>query len=61
MRATLTRDGDGVFLASPVELQDSSLVKTLARAEALIVRAPQAPPAEAGEACRIIRFAALGA
>jgi molybdopterin molybdotransferase len=60
MRATLTRDGDGVFLAAPVESQDSSLVKTLARAEALIVRAPQAPPAEAGEACRIIRFAALG-
>ncbi len=61
MRATLGRGGDGVFLASPVESQDSSLVKTLARAEALIVRAPGAPPAEAGEACRIIRFATLGA
>ncbi len=61
MRATLTRGGDGVFLARPVESQDSSLVKTLARAEALIVRAPHAPPAQAGEACRIIRFAALGA
>ncbi|MGD0562705.1 MAG: gephyrin-like molybdotransferase Glp [Roseiarcus sp.] len=61
MRATLTRDGDGVFLASPVESQDSSLVKALARAEALIVRAPGAPPAEAGEACRIVRFATLGA
>ncbi len=56
-----TRGGDGVFLARPVESQDSSLVKTLARAEALIVRAPHAPPAQAGEACRIIRFAALGA
>ena len=61
MRATLARDGDGVFVASPVESQDSSLVKALARAEALIVRAPQAPSAQAGEACRIIRFAALGA
>ncbi len=61
MRATLTRGGDGVFLASPVPSQDSSLVKALARAEALIVRAPGAPPAEAGEACRIVRFATLGA
>ncbi len=61
MRATLARDGDGVLLASPVESQDSSLVKTLARAEALIVRAPHAPPAQPSEPCRIIRFAALGA
>jgi molybdopterin molybdotransferase len=61
LRATLARDGDGVFLARPAPSQDSSLVKTLARAEALIVRAPHAPPAEAGEPCRIIRFAALGA
>ncbi len=61
MRATLTRVDDGVFLARPVESQDSSLVKALARAEALIVRAPHAPAAAAGEACRIIRFAALGA
>jgi hypothetical protein len=61
MRATLARGDDGVFLARPVGSQDSSLVKTLARAEALIVRAPHAPPAEAGAPCRIIRFAALGA
>jgi molybdopterin molybdotransferase len=61
LRAKLARDGDGAVLASPVESQDSSLIKTLARADALIVRAPRAPPAEAGEACRIIRFAALGA
>jgi molybdopterin molybdotransferase len=61
LRATLMRDGDGAFLARPVASQDSSLVKTLARAEALIVRAPDAPPAEAGAPCRIIRFAALGA
>jgi len=61
LRATLSRRDDGVFLAAPVESQDSSLVKTLARAEALIVRAPHAPPAEAGEPCRVIRFAELGA
>jgi hypothetical protein len=32
-----------------------------ARAEALIVRAPHAPPAEPSEACRIVPLAALGA
>ncbi len=61
MRATLARRDDGVFLALPIHSQDSSLVKALASAEALIVRAPHAPSAEAGEPCRIIRFAALGA
>jgi len=61
LRATLTRGDDGAFLARPAPSQDSSLVKTLARAEALIVRAPNAPRAEAGDPCRVIRFAALGA
>jgi len=44
-----------------VASQDSSLVKTLARAEGLIARAPDAPPAAAGDLCRVIRFAPLGA
>ncbi len=61
MRAMLRRDDDGVVFASALPKQDSSLVKALARAEALIVRPRHAPPAKAGEACRIIRFAALGA
>jgi molybdopterin molybdotransferase len=61
MRAILARDSDGAFLARPATSQDSSLVKTLARAEALIVRAPHAPAAQAGDPCRVIRFAVLGA
>jgi molybdopterin molybdotransferase len=61
LRAALTRDGDGALLARPAPSQDSSLIKTLARADALIVRPPDAPPAEAGDPCRVIRFAALGA
>jgi molybdopterin molybdotransferase len=32
MRATLTRDADGVFFAGALPRQDSSLVKALARA-----------------------------
>jgi molybdopterin molybdotransferase len=61
LRAVLTREGDGAYLAAPAGAQDSSLVKVLARADALIVRAPQAPAAAAGEPCRIIRLEALGA
>ena len=61
MRVTLTQDDGGVFLATPIASQDSSLIKGLARADALVVRAPHAPAAQAGEACRIIRFAPLGA
>jgi len=56
MRATLARDDDGRWLSAPLPDQDSSLVKTLARAEALIVRPPGAPAAPAGEACRVIRL-----
>jgi molybdopterin molybdotransferase len=56
MRATLGRDQDGGLTAAPSADQDSSLVRTLAEAEALIVRPPHAPPARAGEACRILRL-----
>jgi molybdopterin molybdotransferase len=59
MRATLARDGDG-WIATPCAQQDSSLVRTLAEADALLVRAPHAPAAQAGDVCRILRLAALG-
>ena len=60
MRAGLHRDGNGILLATPAELQDSSLVKTMARAEGLIIRAPHAAAAKAGDACRIIAFEGMG-
>jgi molybdopterin molybdotransferase len=60
MRATLARDGAGGWLAAALPDQDSSLVKTLARAQALIVRAPGAAAARAGEACRVIRLEKMG-
>ena len=60
MRAGLHRDGNGILLATPVESQDSSLVKTMARAEGLIIRAPHAAAAKAGDACRIIAFEGMG-
>jgi molybdopterin molybdotransferase len=60
MRASLSHNHDGILLAAPVANQDSSLVKTMARADGLIVRPPQAPPAKAGDPCRVIPFHGLG-
>jgi molybdopterin molybdotransferase len=60
MRASLQRDPAGYFLATPAASQDSSLVKTMARADGLIVRAPRAAAAKAGDACRVIAFERLG-
>ncbi len=59
MRAKLTR-AEGGWRATPAHDQDSSLVRTLADAQGLIVRPPHAPAAKAGEFCRILRFDALG-
>jgi len=61
MRATLARDASGLDLATPIANQDASLVQAFARADALLVREPNALGAAAGEMCRIIRLAPLGA
>jgi molybdopterin molybdotransferase len=60
MRASLRHSDDGFLVATPVANQDSSLVKTMARADGLIVRPPNAPPAKAGDPCRVIPFHGLG-
>ena len=52
MRAEL-RDGRA-YVAT---IQDSSMLRTLARSHCLIVRAPHAPPAEAGESAEILLIA----
>ena len=51
LRATLR---EGIATAFPQ--QDSSMLSVLGRADALIVRAPRAPPAREGEACQIVRL-----
>ena len=43
-------------VATPHAEQDSSMLSTLAESHALLVRAPYAPAARAGEPCRIIRL-----
>lgn len=58
LRATLER-GE-TWRVTPAPVQDSSMMRTFARADALILRAPHAPPLEAGAAVEVIDLAALG-
>ncbi|KAB0264577.1 gephyrin-like molybdotransferase Glp [Microvirga brassicacearum] len=58
MRASLATgpdDGRGPTVM-PHAMQDSSMLGVLARSDALLVRAPRAPSARAGDPCRIIRL-----
>jgi molybdopterin molybdotransferase len=54
LRATLARAADGELEAKPFEKQDSSMMSLLARSDCLVVRAPLAPAAKAGERVTII-------
>jgi molybdopterin molybdotransferase len=57
LRATLVSGPDGLAVATPVPLQDSSMMAPLARADCLLIRPPHAPFAPAGSSCGIIRLA----
>jgi molybdopterin molybdotransferase len=50
-RAEMTLRG---LVATPFTAQDSSMLKTLAQANALIVRAPGAPAASVGDPCTVL-------
>ncbi len=56
LRATLA-ESNGTWVATPFPVQDSSMIRVLAEADALVVRAPHAPAAAKGMPCRIIRLA----
>jgi molybdopterin molybdotransferase len=56
LRAVLSPASDGLPVATAQTPQDSSMLGVLARSDALIVRAPRAPAARAGDRCRIIRL-----
>ena len=59
LRARLeTRDGEQVVV--PFAAQDSSMLKTLARADALVLRAAHAPAVAEGEMVDVIPLAQLG-
>lgn len=53
VRATIENAG-GRLIATPFEIQDSSMLRTLADSNALIVREPGAPASEAGSHCRVL-------
>jgi molybdopterin molybdotransferase len=54
LRATLSRSADGAWVATPFARQDSSMLKTLARAEALLLRPPCAPALPEGAPVEIV-------
>jgi molybdopterin molybdotransferase len=60
LRATLQPGPEGVPLATPFPVQDSSMMKTLARAEALILRAPGTPALPVGAPVEVIPLGDLG-
>lgn len=45
---------DGNRIATPFRVQDSSMLRTLADANAAIIRPPYAGPAKAGDPCRVL-------
>lgn len=55
VRAGLS-ESDGRLVATPFAVQDSSMLRTLAESGALIVRAPHAPAADAGDPCLVLRL-----
>jgi molybdopterin molybdotransferase len=56
MRATLSPGTNGTCVATPVKIQDSSMMAALAKADCLIVREPFDPAAKAGDRCTILRL-----
>jgi len=56
LRATLETRADGTSVATPVSVQDSSMMAALAKADCLLVREAFAPAAKAGDRCAILRL-----
>ena len=54
LRAKFSRDEQGRLVATPFSRQDSSMLATLAQADGLIVRPPEAPPVSAGAEVPVI-------
>ena len=53
VRATV-EDTGGNLIATPFPIQDSSMLRTLTNSNALIVREPHAPAADAGSPCSVL-------
>jgi molybdopterin molybdotransferase len=57
LRATLAAGPNGALVATPLPVQDSSLMAALARADCLLIREPYAPALTAGSPCPIVKLA----
>ncbi len=60
LRARLVPDSQGALVATAFTRQDSGQLRTLAESDALILRAPHAPAALAGETVDILLLGPLG-
>ena len=60
LRATVATDEQGRLVVTPFPVQDSAMLRRLALADALVLRAPNAPALEAGDAVAVIRLDTLG-
>jgi len=54
LRASLAPQQQGLPIVTPFGRQDSSMLRTLAASQALLIRAPHAPAARAGDSCRMV-------
>lgn len=54
VRALVEAHPDGCLVASPYQVQDSSMLRTLAQSNAAIIRPPHDPALRAGDACRVL-------
>ena len=56
LRAALASGSDGLPIATPFPVQDSSMLTPLAKADCLLIREAYAPPAAAGSRCAIVKL-----
>ncbi len=54
LRSRLSYDGHGRIVATPFDIQDSSMLSRLAHADCLVIRAPRAPAVAAGSMVEIL-------
>jgi molybdopterin molybdotransferase len=60
LRSTIATGADGRLVVTPFDVQDSAMLRRLAHADALVLRAPHAPALPAGAEVPIIRLDSLG-
>jgi len=60
LRSTIATGADGRLIVTPFDVQDSAMLRRLAHADALVLRAPHAPALPAGAEVPIIRLDSLG-